>query len=224
MRRVTIAVIGNGKTTRANVEALITDMVEAMDSVALASVYKDKPSDGQVWSQQLAESKNIPWVAYDSNDYKTLLKEHKDSEIKFFMLWSDEDPDCQLAASVAQENNILAYDLTDGLMKIALNSAPIAEPVVADIPEVETQVSDEPITPPVSEPSRVRRISLEDLEATIEEALAADEEAEDEEYEEESAEVIDDLGDLLKALIEEMATIFANKVAEELVDKFKGLQ
>lgn len=219
MRRVTIAVIGNAKSTRANVEALITDMADAMDSVAIATVYNEKQSDGQVWAQQLAQDKSIPWVAYDKNDYKTLLKEHKENEIKFFILWDDEDPECQLAASVAQENSIIAYDLTNGLMQIPFSSSTIQKPAATEIPEIEAQVSAEPTEPQLSDGSGSKRVVLDvggAVAALIEESLALDESDEDEEEPEDSEEEETwDLGELLENAIEEAARHFARSFADE---------
>ena len=219
MRRVTIAVIGNAKSTRANVEALITDMVEAMDSVALATVYKDKQSDGQIWAEQLAQDKGIPWVAYDKNDYTTLLKEHKDNEIKFFVLWDDEDPECQLAASVAQENSIIAYDLTNGLMQIPFSTATIQKPTVTAIPEVESEVSNEPVEPQLADESGgSKRVVLDVGEAVASLIATASLSSEDEEEldeSEEDEEEVWDLGELLEDAIAEAARHFARSFADE---------
>lgn len=74
-------------------------------------------------------------------------------------------------------------------------------------------------TPTINQPVRV---SIGDLETFFTD-VADESEEDDEEDEEEDEEIIDDLGDLMKALIEELATIFADKVAEELVAKFKNL-
>ena len=52
MRRVTIAVIGNGKTTRANLEALLADFADSVDEVKIETVYGTAPSDGLSWTQQ----------------------------------------------------------------------------------------------------------------------------------------------------------------------------
>lgn len=222
MRRVTIAVIGNAKSTRANVEALITDMADAMDSVAIATVYNQKQSDGQIWAEQLAQDKNIPWVAYDKNDYKTLLKEHKENEIKFFILWDDEDPECQLAASVAQENSIIAYDLTNGLMQIPFSSGTIQKPAVTEIPEIETQVSAEPTEPQLSDGSSSKRVVLDvggAVAALIEESLSLDDLSEDSDESEDSEDDEEDdtwdLGELLENAIEEAARHFARSFADE---------
>lgn len=221
MRRVTIAVIGNAKSTRANVEALITDMADAMDSVALATVYKDKQSDGQIWAEQLAQDKGIPWVAYDKNDYATLLKEHKENEIKFFVLWDDEDPECQLAASVAQENSIIAYDLTNGLMQIPFSTATIQKPIEAKIPEVESKVSDEPVEAQLSDSSGGSRRVVLDVGEAVASIIATaslpeeeDDELDDSEDSEEEEEVWD-LGELLEDAIAEAARHFARSFADE---------
>jgi hypothetical protein len=223
MRRVTIAVIGNAKTTRANVEALIGDIVDSVDEAAVVTVFDKKQSDGQIWAEQYATDKGLQTGVYDHNDYTTMLREQK-NEIKFFVLWDDEDPECQLAASIAQANKIQAFDLTDGLIMIPLNSEPISKPAVADVPELEASVSSEPVEPQLSTPTinQPVRVTIGELETFFTD-VPEEEGEEEEDEEEDDSEVIDDLGDLMKALIEEMATIFADKVAEELIAKFKNL-
>ena len=200
MRRVTIAVIGNAKTTRANVEALIGDVVDSVDESVIATVYDQAQSDGQVWAEQYAQDKEIPVLQYKENSYAELLAENKAEDIKFFMLWDDEDPACQIAASVAQESHILAYDLTDGLIMIPLNSEPISRPVQAEIPKAEEVIPEIPVVEVV-------------LESSEEEA----EEDEDKvDYESEY-----DLGELLTLAIEQAGKIFAKSFAEEFTKLLK---
>jgi hypothetical protein len=216
MRRVTIAVIGNAKTTRANVEALISDIVDSVDEAAIVTVFDKKQSEGQVWAEQFAADKGLQHGVYDHNDYKTMLGEQK-NEIKFFILWDDEDPDCQLAASVAQENKIPAFDLTDGLMMISLNSEPIAKPVKAEVPEVETKVSAEPVEPQLSTPTinQPIRVSIGDLETLFNDEVEELEDSEDDEDLEDEDESDYDLGELMTLAIEEAGRIFAKSFAEE---------
>lgn len=211
MRRVTIAVIGNAKTTRANVDALIGDIVDSVDEVAIATVFKSAQSEGQVWAEQYAQDKGLRYIGYAGNDYDALFSDHRGSEVKLFILWDDEDPECQLAASVAQSHKLPAFDLTDGLIMIPLNSEPIAKPAKADIPEVESQVSDEPIEPQLSTPTinQPIKVTLEELDQIFEDM---DEEDEDEEDEDDSDY---DLGELMTLAIEEAGRIFAKSFAEE---------
>jgi hypothetical protein len=194
MRRVTIAVIGNAKTTRANVEALISDVVDSVDEAIIATVYDQAPSDGIVWAEQWAADKGIPVLKYPNNDYDHLLVENSREDLKFFMLWGDEDPECQLAASVAQESRILTYDLTDGLMLIPLNSEPISRPETPVIPKVEEAIV-EPTQPAV----------------TITSVPELDEEDEDEDYYDSEY----DLEETLTVLVSELGKIFARSFAEE---------
>jgi hypothetical protein len=200
MRRVTIAVIGNAKTTRANVEALISDVVDSVDEATIVSVFDQAPSEGILWAEQWAVDKGIPVLKYPSNDYETLLKDNSAEDLKFFMLWDDEDPECQLAASRAQEARILAYDLTDGLILIPLNSEPISRPQEPKIPIAETVT----VTP--SEPA-----------VTIK--AAPDIEVAEEDYEEEIDNVDYDseydLEENLVVLVSEMGKIFARSFAKE---------
>jgi hypothetical protein len=200
MRRVTIAVIGNAKTTRANVEALIGDVVDSVDEAAIATVYDQAQSDGQVWAEQYAQDKELPVFQYAHNAYEELIAENKVEDIKFFMLWDDEDPACQLAASIAQEHTILAYDLTDGLIMIPLNSEPILRPVQTEIPVAE-EVSEE---------------------VPVVEVILVPEESEDlYEDEEDENELEYDLGELMTLAIEQAGKIFARSFAEEFIKLLK---
>lgn len=142
MRRVTIAVIGNGKTTRSNVDALLGDIIDSVDEATIALVYDKTPADGATWAKQFAEDKELPTLLYEENNYSALLAEAPREDLRFFILWDDDDPECQLAASVAQENAIPSYDLTDGLIRIPFNSEPIVRPQVASMPQVESVVSE----------------------------------------------------------------------------------
>lgn len=196
MRRVTIAVMGNGKTTRANVEALISDVVDSVDEAMIAIVYNEKKSDGVEWAYQYAIDKELPILDYSRNNYEELLVENTREELRFFALWDDDDSECQTAAAIAQQNNIPVYDLTNGLMSVPLSQEPIASPPRVVMPVSETQVSEEPVvTKKVLKP--------------IEDALVDDEEElddEDSEY---------DLEETLVVLVSEMGKIFARSFAKE---------
>ena len=194
MRRVTIAVIGNAKTTRANVEALISDVVDSVDEAIIATVYDQTPSDGILWAEQWAADKGIPVLQYSDNDYDALFAENASEDIKFFMLWGDEDSECQLAASKAQEARILAYDLTDGLILIPLNSEPILKPEITAMPEVEAVVTK------IEAPTVEVTTEVEDVEE-IEDTIDYDSEY--------------DLEENLVVLVSEMGKIFARSFAKE---------
>jgi len=194
MRRVTIAVIGNAKTTRANVEALISDVVDSVDEAIIATVYDQTQSDGIIWAEQWAADKGIPVLQYSDNNYDALFAENAKEDIKFLMLWSDEDTECQLAASKAQEAKVLAYDLTDGLILIPLNSEPIVRPVAAVIPEAET------VPPTIIAPTIEVQTDVEDFEE-VEDTIDYDSEY--------------DLEENLVVLVSEMGKIFARSFAKE---------
>ena len=198
MRRVTIAVIGNAKTTRANLEALISDVVDSVDEASLVTVYKDTPSDGIQWATQYAKDKEILFGSYENNDYASLIVENSVDDIKFFMLWDDEDPECQLAASVAQEHRIPAYDLTNGLMLIPINSTPILRPIQAQIPAAEEVV----IQPEVN--------TVEIIFESDEESIPNFEPEDDFVLAEE-----DEMLELFSAFAETAARVFARKMVEE---------
>ena len=194
MRRVTIAVIGNAKTTRANVEALIGDVVDSVDEARIVTVFKDTQSEGLVWATQYAQDKDIFAGSYTDDEYDALFAEHSADELKFFMLWDDEDPECQLAASRAQEYRVMAYDLTDGLILIPLNSAPIARPIQAPIPKVEEIAVEVPV-----------------IEVIIESSEPIEEDEDEGEYYEPAY----NMEEALTTLVSEMGRIFARSFADE---------
>jgi len=198
MRQVTIAVMGNGKTTRANVEALIGDVVDSVDEAIIAIVYDEKKSDGVEWAYQYAIDKELPVLDYSRNNYAEMFAENSLDELRFFALWDDDDSECQTAASMAQQNNIPVYDLTNGLMLVSLSKETIVSPPRVVMPVVETQMTEEPA--PVKEVLK-----------PIEEALVDDEEEPDDEiYDSEY-----DLEENLVVLISEMGKIFARSFAKE---------
>lgn len=191
MRRVTIVVIGNGKSNRSNVESLISDVADSMDEVTIATVYGTKQSEGQVWAEQWAQDKEIPVLQYPENNYDALFSENPLDEIQFFLLWSDEDGDCQLACSKAQEYKIRAFDLLEGLISIDLGGEPIVVPAT---PPVHDVVEEQPAL------------------MTIEEVLAEPEE---------EPSVIIDLDLEIKEVLEELAELLAEKLIAKVTAKLQ---
>lgn len=199
MRRVTIVVIGNAKTTRANVEALISDMADSVDELELAVVYDKSPSDGQTWAAQWAQDNDVVVAQYEENAWDRLISEQNVDDLRFFILWDDDDPACQQAASVAQQHKIPCYDLTDGLMLISLNSTPIAQPVVSTPPVEEVTPESEVVDDILDEETEIEEISIS--------------------FEEESDAQV--LGELATTFIEEAAIIFARRFATEILALLK---
>jgi len=190
--------MGNGKTTRANVEALISDVVDSVDEAIIAIVYDEKKSDGVEWAYQYAIDKELPILDYSRNNYEELLVENTREELRFFALWDDDDSECQTAASIAQQNNVPVYDLTNGLMLIPLSQNVIASPPRVVMPVVETQVDKEP------EP-------VEEVIESIDSALSDDVDYDDDEvYDSEY-----DLEENLVVLVSELGKIFARSFAKE---------
>jgi hypothetical protein len=201
MRRVTMVVMGNGKTTRSNVEALLSDIIDSADLATLAVVYDKTMPEGAVWADQFCEEKLGSTEKYENNDYESLLKNHAVGDLRFFILWDDEDPDCQLAASVAQQNGISAFDLTDGLMMISLKTAKIEAPTVSTAPLVESVIEQEIVE---------EKTELPLLTSSTEVLDEDDYEAPAEEY---------DLPELITALVEQAG----KELARSFFDEFKKL-
>jgi hypothetical protein len=193
--------MGNGKTTRANVEALIGDVVDSVDEAVIAIVYNEKKSDGVEWSYQYAIDKELPILDYSRNNYEELLVDNTREELRFFALWDDDDSECQTVAAIAQQNNIPVYDLTDGLMLVPLSQGPIASPPRVVMPVVETQITEE--TAPAVKVIKPIEDALDDGE----------EEPDDEDAEDYDSEY--DLEKNLVVLVSEMGRIFARSFAKE---------
>lgn len=208
MRRVTIAVIGNGKTSRANVEALLNDTIESFDETHLALIYDNTPSEGVTWSKQYAESKNVPFKEYSALDFSGLTLDSKDREIKLFILWDDEDFECVEAIRCSQENSFAAFDLTNGLVSIKSITTEIKpRPAPAVMPEIETKVN-----PDIKDGAKYKSNFVK---VTV---SVDDEEYEEEEEEEDEDEGTDEYesSDIIFEAIEEIAKIFAVAVASAI--------
>jgi hypothetical protein len=202
MRRVTIAVIGNGKTSRANVEALLNDTIESFDETYIALIYDKTPSEGVVWSKQYADSKNLSYKEYSDLNFSSFVTDNKDRETKFFILWDDEDFECVEAIRCSQENSIMSFDLTNGLVAIKPITTDIKpRPVVAAMPEVETKVN----------PIEVKK------DAKYKSSFLKIEEDEEEDYDEEDDDEEEyESSDIILEAVEEIAKIFAVAVASAI--------
>lgn len=211
MRRVTIAVIGNGKTSRANVEALLKDSVESFDESHIALIYDKKPSEGVVWSKQYAESTNVVYKEYPELNFAKFISDSKDKEVKFFILWDDEDFECVEAIRCVQENSFASFDLTNGLVSIKSVTKELApRQLPINMPDIETKVNADVKKPSTYESNFVKVTMTEE------------EEYEEEEYEEES---LDDgeyeSSDIIFEAVEEIAKIFAIAVASAIKEAMK---
>jgi hypothetical protein len=204
MRRVTIAVIGNGKTSRANVEALLNDTIESFDETHLALIYDNTPSEGVTWSKQYADSKDIPYKEYSALDFSGLTLDSKDREIKLFILWDDEDFECVEAIRCSQENSFAAFDLTNGLVSIKSITTDIKpRPAPALMPEVETKVNTD-----IKDKSKYES-------SFVKVSVSVDDEEYEEEDEDEGTDEYES-SDIIFEAIEEIAKIFAVAVASAI--------
>lgn len=131
-----VLVAGNGKTSRANVEALMDDHYYANgETGTLIIPVIDKPTEGQVWAAQFAKDNNkqITVIAKPGASYEVLPKtaylesanplEESVAAIKgqnsvAFLLWSDEDENCSDMLALCKEYEVDARDLTNGLATI----------------------------------------------------------------------------------------------------------
>lgn len=199
MRLRTIVVLGNGKTSRANVDAILGDAITVhKDSVQFAFVSRSTQSEGISWAQQYVAESGCVGVVYGSDsslDLSKVVADNSNRDIEFYLLWDDEDFDCLEAVSFCQSNNIPMFDLSNGLVAIK-PATKIEQPVLSGMPEVEK------ITNP--EVGLTKKVIKTDEE----------EEEEEEEFEDDEEEM--DSEDIILEGIQEIARVFAMAIAAEL--------
>jgi hypothetical protein len=203
MRRVTIAVIGNGKTSRANVEALLNDTIESFDETYIALIYDKTPSEGVVWAKQYSDSKSITYKEYSGLDFSTFVTDNKDRETKFFILWDDEDFECVEAIRCSQKHNIRSFDLTNGLVAIKSITTDIKPRQFENMPEVETKVN----PTDYSKKETKNESNFVRIEKDQEEEYEDEEDDDEGEYES---------SDIILEAVEEIAKIFAVAIASAI--------
>jgi len=107
-----IIVTGNGKTSRANVEALVDDYIHANPKIKFTLANPVRLSEGQVWLKQYLTDKEIEFAVELSNP------ENIQGNSAMFVLWDDDDPESLSSLAIAKENGIPAFDLTEGLNEL----------------------------------------------------------------------------------------------------------
>ena len=150
-----IVVVGNGKTSRANVEALIDDYFYVYPEMTVYIPVYDSLSEGQVWALQYASDKNktiiakakpssktfgVPVASLDTERYESPLSEilTKDEDVDVFILWDETDNIAVEALALAKEHGNKAFDLTNGLLE--LGSEPVDLPEVPEVVESPVKV------------------------------------------------------------------------------------
>jgi hypothetical protein len=149
-----IFVVGNGKTSRANVEALIDDYIYANPKLHIQFHYEKVMSEGQFWLKSYAEDKKIQYTISSGSEELGVKSE---SSSAFFLFWSDEDPEASNALVLAKDLNIPAFDFTNGLASLlAVEGATVSK--APEIPEQEL------VQEPAQEVRNVTHVTVEDVE------------------------------------------------------------
>jgi hypothetical protein len=164
MDKYYVLVVGNGVTSRANLEALMEDHYYANGPKGtLVLAFDGKPSQGQVFAAQLAKDKNIDILVWNTkedaesippcsvtqadNPLLSAMTYIEDDKSCAFILWSDEDPTCMNALAYAKDLGIACFDLTDGLNKLVSTAdikAEEAKPVMPKVEMAETEPEEDP--------------------------------------------------------------------------------
>lgn len=219
MDKYYVLVAGNGSTSRANLEALMEDYYYAQSSNGangtLVLAYKDRPSQGQTFATQLAKDKGKDLLVFTTESGKfdgipsasvnistnpiTSAVDHlKGLKASTFLLWADEDQDCQNTLAACKDAEIPCYDLTEGL--IPLNPAKDIKATV--------------------EPTIPKQEKIEDVEEDAEDGEEEDDEEADED--EEESDVEEEELDNLYFGIQAIAKIFAEAFVEEMKKAKEG--
>jgi hypothetical protein len=215
MSKYSVVMTGSGATSRANVEALMSDHYYANgEEGTLVLAFNSKPSQGQVWAAQQAKQQKIDVIVYanagaflDSISHATMVETAKPidesiqafKESEVFILWSDEDPDCADALAVCKTYGLASYDLCDGLAKIT-PADEIKRSAIPAMPESESSTDKAP-----------EEVEEEDEEEEDEEEEETEEEEEGEEYDEK----IDDIYAAVDAFIDLIVDRLAKKLKED---------
>jgi hypothetical protein len=198
MEKYSVVVAGSGATSRANLEALLEDHFYAKGAEGTVYIIEEgKLSQGKVFAEQFSKDKNKP-----VNHIKVIDAALLDPKTtSCFILWSDEDSECQNTLAICTEAGIPCYDLTEGLLPIA--------------PSKNIQVSVNPVIPTAEDtiPKVVETPYVEPEDEDIED--------EDEEDDDEDGYDEDEAGNLYFG-IEAIAKIFAKAIVEELEKAKKG--
>jgi hypothetical protein len=110
-----IVVVGNGKTSRENVEALIDDYIYANKNARFWLLSSNGSlSDGQVYAKQYLEEKKMN-CASDTESTDLQIEFENSDTSAYFILWDEDDRESKLALAKATEQGIVALDLTNGL-------------------------------------------------------------------------------------------------------------
>jgi CO dehydrogenase nickel-insertion accessory protein CooC1 len=125
-----IIIAGRGKTSRANIEALMEDHYYANKNVNVYVVSNDALTDSLTWAHQHAEDMRIACLIEEgvAETFAGLAS----TDTSVFLVWSDDDVECQESLGIATENNWPVYDLTNGLIQIqgAPNAPKVVEPIM----------------------------------------------------------------------------------------------
>jgi hypothetical protein len=197
MEKYYVVVAGNGTTSRANLEALLEDHFYAKGADGVVHIVEEgKLSQGKIFASQYAKDKN-------KQVFNAGLRESL-STVDFkntscFILWSDEDRECQDTMAIAVELGIPCFDLSEGLLPLTPSKGikVSVDPVIPTAEETTAKVAETPYVEPEDE-------EIED-----------EDEEDDDEYDE------DEAGNLYFG-IEAIAKIFAKAIVEEIEKAKKG--
>ena len=211
MTQYYVLVAGSGKTSRANVEALMDDHYLANGEKGyLVLPITKRPTDSQTWAAQFAAESKKDVIVFAKADAKFDAIQHaslapspdpleaaiatiKGEKAAVFLAWDDEDEECTDALALCKEYGVPVFDLTNGLV-----------PILA----VENLKTTKRPAPPIQETLFEDAVIVEDL---VEDAEIVDDE---EEYD-------DEIEVTITAAVEMIAQIFATAIVNEIESRKK---
>lgn len=217
MEKHYMVVVGDGESSRANVEVLLEDyLYKVGQDAVLVLAYEKKPSQAQVFAAQFLKEKDkeiiifcpdsasyegIPSSSVIPSDtpYQAVCNKLKGEDLVLLALPSDEDPDFNKVLGIFHKAKVNMFDLTEGLYPIKYDPKAEEEKPAPDMPQIEMQVKPDP------------KSKVEEEEDEEDFYLDEEDDEEESEYEEDDA-LSDEVYFGLKSLIK----LIAREVVAEL--------
>lgn len=211
MTQYYVLVAGSGKTSRANVEALMDDHYLANGEKGyLVLPINKRPTDAQNWAAQFAADSKKDIIIFAKSDAKFDTIQHasfapadnpleaaiatiKGDKSAAFLAWDDEDEECTDSLALCKEYGVPVFDLTNGLVPIY---------------GVENLQTTNRPAPPIQETLFEDAVIVQEAEGE-EEVLEGEEEYDDE------------IEVTVTAAIEMIAQIFATAIVDEIESRKK---
>lgn len=134
-----LIIVGDGDTSRANVEALIEDHFYANPDTTVYMVVVSELSRGQAFASQFSKDKSKQVIEIAQNQITSDIATNADA----FVLWNPENATLQEIVVALKTFGVRLWNLCDGLVPIEINGEgnpppKIVEPVKEEVKILQT--------------------------------------------------------------------------------------